>query len=42
MTFCYKRCKEKNLYCFVDTATRRYASCISIAAAYSLFMSKEE
>ena len=36
------RCEEKNLRCFVDTATRRYASCISIKAKCSLFVSKKE
>ena len=42
ITFYCKRCEEKNLCCFVDTATRRCASCISVAAACSLFVSKEE
>lgn len=42
ITFYCKRCKEKNLRCFVDTATRRCAGCILVAAACSLFVSKEE
>ncbi|EMD58067.1 hypothetical protein COCSADRAFT_52455, partial [Bipolaris sorokiniana ND90Pr] len=42
MTFRCKRCEEKNLRCFVDTATRRCAGCISVAAACSLFVSEEE
>ena len=42
MTFRCKRCEEKNLRCFVDTATGRCAGCISVAAACSLFISKEE
>ena len=37
-----KRCEEKNLRCFVDTATRRCAGCISVSAKCSLFVSKEE
>ncbi|EOA86090.1 uncharacterized protein SETTUDRAFT_169450 [Exserohilum turcica Et28A] len=36
------RCEEKNLRCFVDTATGRCASCISVKAKCSLFVSKEE
>ncbi|KAL6172798.1 hypothetical protein ACJQWK_01945 [Exserohilum turcicum] len=42
MTFRCKRCEEKNLRCFVDTATSRCAGCISVAAACSLFISEEE
>ncbi|KAB2098833.1 hypothetical protein AG0111_0g12939 [Alternaria gaisen] len=42
MTFRYKRCEEKNLRCFVDTATGRCASCISVKAECSLFVSEEE
>ena len=42
MTFRYKRCKEKNLRCFVDTATGRCAGCISVKAECSLFVSEEE
>ena len=42
MTFRCKRCEEKNLRCFVDTATGRCAGCISVAAACSLFVSEEE
>ena len=42
MTFCYKRCKEKNLRCFVDTATGRCAGCISVKAECSLFVSEKE
>ena len=42
MTFCCKRCKEKNLRCFVDTATGRCAGCISVKAECSLFVSEEE
>ena len=42
ITFRCKRCEEKNLCYFVDTATRRCASYISVAAACSLFVSKEE
>ncbi|OAG13197.1 hypothetical protein CC77DRAFT_951502 [Alternaria alternata] len=37
-----KRCKEKNLRCFVDTASSRCASYISVSAACSLFITKEE
>ena len=35
-------CEEKNLCCFVDTATGRCASCIFVKAKCSLFVSKEE
>ena len=42
MTFRCKRCKEKNLRCFIDTATGCCASCILVKAKYSLFVSKEE
>jgi hypothetical protein len=42
MAFRCKRCEEKNLRCFVDTATGRCAGCISVAAECSLFVSEEE
>ncbi|RAR00627.1 hypothetical protein DDE83_009073 [Stemphylium lycopersici] len=42
MTFRCKRCEEKNLRCFVDTATGRCAGYISVKAECSLFVSKEE
>jgi len=42
MSFRCKRCEEKNLRCFVDTATGRCAGCISVAAECSLFVSEEE
>jgi len=42
MTFRCKRCEEKNLRCFVDTATGRCAGCISVKAECSLFVSEEE
>jgi hypothetical protein len=42
IAFCCKRCEEKNLRCFVDTATGRCASCILVKAKCSLFISKEE
>jgi transcription initiation factor TFIIIB Brf1 subunit/transcription initiation factor TFIIB len=42
MTFRCKRCEEKNLRCFVDTATGRCAGCILVKAKYSLFVSEEE
>jgi hypothetical protein len=42
MSFRCKRCKEKNLRCFVDTTTGRCAGCISVKAECSLFVSKEE
>jgi hypothetical protein len=42
MPFCCKRCEEKNLCCFVDTASSCYAGCILVSAACSLFVSKEE
>lgn len=42
MVFRCKRCDEKNLRCFVDTATGRCAGCISVAAECSLFVSEEE
>ena len=42
MTFRCKRCEEKNLRCFVDTATSRCASCIAVKAECSLFITKEE
>ena len=40
--YCCFCCEEKNLCCFIDTTTRRYASCISVKAKCSLFVSKEE
>ncbi|EMD69044.1 hypothetical protein COCSADRAFT_31820 [Bipolaris sorokiniana ND90Pr] len=42
MTFRCKRCKEKGLYCFMDTATGRYAGCISVKADCSLFVTEKE
>ena len=42
MTFRCKRCEEKNLRCFVDTATGRCAGCISVSAECSLFVPEEE
>jgi hypothetical protein len=42
MSFRCKRCEEKNLRCFVDTATGRCAGCIAVHAECSLFVSKEE
>jgi hypothetical protein len=42
MSFRCKRCEEKNLRCFVDTATGRCAGCISVKAECSLFVSEEE
>ena len=42
MPFRCKRCEEKDLCCFVDTATRRCAGCISVKAECSLFVSEEE
>jgi hypothetical protein len=42
MVFCCKRCEEKNLWCFVDTATGRCAGCISVCAECSLFVPEEE
>ena len=42
MTFYYKRCEEKNLYYFMDTATGRCAGCISVTAACSLFVSEDK
>ncbi|KAH6857624.1 hypothetical protein B0T12DRAFT_499761, partial [Alternaria alternata] len=40
--FCCKRCKEKKLRCFVETTSSRCASCISVGAKCSLFVSKQE
>ncbi|KAL6154580.1 hypothetical protein ACJBU6_06212 [Exserohilum turcicum] len=37
-----KRCEEKNLRCFLDTATSRCAGCILVKAKCSLFVSKKE
>jgi hypothetical protein len=37
-----KRCEEKGLRCFVDTATGRCAGCIAVKAECSLFVSEEE
>jgi hypothetical protein len=42
MPFRCKRCEEKNLRCFVDTASSRCASCILVSATCSLFVTKEE
>jgi hypothetical protein len=42
IVFRCKRCDKKNLRCFVNTATGRYASCISVHAECSLFVPKEE
>jgi transcription initiation factor TFIIIB Brf1 subunit/transcription initiation factor TFIIB len=42
MPFRCKRCDEKNLRCFVDTATGRCAGCISVHAECSLFVPEEE
>ena len=42
MSFRCKRCEEKNLRCFVDTATSRCTRCIAVHAECSLFVSKEE
>ena len=42
MVFYCKRCEEKELRCFVDTATGRCASCIAVHAECSLFVSEEE
>jgi hypothetical protein len=42
MVYRCKRCDEKNLRCFVDTATGRCAGCISVNAACSLFVAEEE
>ena len=37
-----KRCEEKDLRCFVDTATGQCAGCISVNAECSLFVAEEE
>ena len=42
MVFRCKRCEEKSLRCFVDTATGRCAGCISVHAECSLFVPEEE
>ncbi|KAF2743261.1 hypothetical protein M011DRAFT_471428 [Sporormia fimetaria CBS 119925] len=42
MVFRCKRCDEKNLRCFVDTASGRCAGCISVHAECSLFVPEEE
>ncbi|KAF1833405.1 hypothetical protein BDW02DRAFT_570075 [Decorospora gaudefroyi] len=42
MPFRCKRCDEKNLRCFVDTATGRCAGCISVHAECSLFVPEAE
>ncbi|KAF2745335.1 hypothetical protein M011DRAFT_469717 [Sporormia fimetaria CBS 119925] len=42
MTFRCERCKKKNLRCFVDTASGRWAGCISVGAECSLFVPEEE
>ena len=38
----YSYCVEKNLRCFVDTATRQCACCIVVKAEYSLFVLDKE
>jgi hypothetical protein len=42
MSFRCGRCEEKNLRCFVDTATGRCAGCIAVKAECSLFVSEED
>ncbi|KAF2743016.1 hypothetical protein M011DRAFT_431930 [Sporormia fimetaria CBS 119925] len=42
MTFRCGRCEEKNLRCFVDTASGRCAGCISVHVECSLFVPEEE
>ena len=42
MTFRCKRCEEKNLRCFVDTASGQCAGCIAVKAECSLFVTEEE
>jgi hypothetical protein len=42
MSFWCSWYKEKNLRCFVDTATGRCAGCIAVKAKYSLFVSEED
>lgn len=42
MSFRCGQCKEKNLRCFVDTATGHCASCIAVKAECSLFVSEED
>ena len=42
MPFRCERCEQKNLRCFVNTATSCCASCISVKAECSLFVPKEE
>ena len=42
MPFRCERCEQKNLRCFVDTATGRCAGCISVKAECSLFVPEEE
>ena len=41
MLFYYKRCKEKDMQCFINTATSCCARCIIVHAEYSLFISKD-
>ena len=42
MLFRCGQCEEKNLQCFVDTATGRCASCIAVKAECSLFVAEED
>jgi hypothetical protein len=42
MDFRCKRCEEKKLCCFVETTSGRCASCISVGAECSLFVSEQE
>ncbi|EMD58721.1 hypothetical protein COCSADRAFT_41826 [Bipolaris sorokiniana ND90Pr] len=42
MEFRCKRCEEKKLRYFVETTSGRCASCISVGAKCSLFVSEEE
>lgn len=42
MSFRCERCEQKNLRCFVETATGRCAGCISVGANCSLFVPEEE
>ena len=42
MSFRCKRCEQKNLRCFVDTASGQCAGCIAVKAECSLFVTEEE
>ncbi|KAF2025796.1 hypothetical protein EK21DRAFT_75508, partial [Setomelanomma holmii] len=42
IAFRCKRCNNKNLWCFVNTASGCCAGCISVHAECSLFVPKEE